>query len=101
MMNSQQPPAGLDRRLRARVVLVADDDQSNREVFRAVLEGHGYTVACAENGDEALEIVRERTVDVALLDVVMPGRTGLEVCHAIKTDPTTRLIPVVLVTGAG
>ena len=51
------------------------------------------------DGDEALKILQSQAVDLALLDVMMPRRTGFDLCRAIKSDANTRLIPVVLVTG--
>jgi len=70
-------------------ILVADDNDTNRELLSDILTGEGYKVISVEN----------RTVDLALLDVIMPGKSGLEICHTIKFNPETRFIPVVLVTG--
>jgi putative two-component system response regulator len=80
-------------------ILVADDDEMNRDLFSDILTGEGYKVVCAENGDEALHAISHRSVDLALLDVHMPGKTGINVCQSIKFNPETRFIPVVLVTG--
>ncbi len=88
-----------ERRSRVRVVLVADDDDGSRELLASILESRGYVVIRASDGDEALAILRKETIDLALLDVRMPGQNGFGVCQAIKNDPATRLIPVVLVTG--
>ncbi|HWQ02973.1 MAG TPA: response regulator, partial [Candidatus Nitrosotenuis sp.] len=80
-------------------IVVADDVEANRELLAAMLEPQGYSVLRAGNGQEALELVRANGVDLVLLDVVMPVHSGFAVCRALKTDPVTRLIPVVLVTG--
>ena len=80
-------------------ILVADDSEPNRDLFSTLLKTRGYQVVCAEDGDQALDLLRRQRVDLALLDVMMPGRTGFAVCRAVKADPKTRLIPVVLVTG--
>jgi len=80
-------------------ILIADDNPANRELLATVLEAHGYRVIPAEDGRRALEAFQSQTIDLALLDVVMPGRSGFEVCRAVKSDPRTRLIPVVMVTG--
>lgn len=80
-------------------ILVADDDDMNRELLSDILIGEGYKVICAEDGNEAIHAINTRTVDLALLDVLMPGKTGFDVCESIKTRPETRFIPVVLVTG--
>jgi putative two-component system response regulator len=80
-------------------ILVADDNDKNRELLSDILTGEGYKVICAEDGEEALLAIKNRSVDLALLDVVMPRKSGLEVCQTIKFNPETRFIPVVLVTG--
>jgi putative two-component system response regulator len=80
-------------------ILVADDNEMNRELLSAMLKGEGYDVICVENGGQALAVLHERHVDLALLDVVMPGKSGFEVCLSIKSRPETVFIPVVLVTG--
>src|ERR1700722_2552307 len=80
-------------------ILVADDNEMNRELLSDILIGEGYKVICAEDGNQALHAINTRAVDLALLDVLMPGMTGLEVCQSIKSQPDTRFIPVVLVTG--
>jgi putative two-component system response regulator len=80
-------------------ILIADEDEMNRELLSEMLSGEGYSVNCAETGDQALGVIEHDPVDLALLDVMMPGKTGFEVCRAIKSQPETRFIPVVLVTG--
>ena len=80
-------------------ILVADDNDKNRELLSDILTGEGYKVVCAEDGEGALLAIKNRAVDLALLDVVMPRKSGLEVCQTIKFNPETRFIPVVLVTG--
>lgn len=85
--------------LRRKTVLVADDDEFYRGFLREFLERQGYEVVCAEDGEEALEVVNSRPIDLALLDVMMPRLTGFSVCRELKSNPATRLIPVVLITG--
>jgi putative two-component system response regulator len=80
------------------IILVADDNIANRELVSALLSAEGYDVICAENGQQALAHLNEGSIDLALLDVVMPRPTGFEVCQKIKSKPETRLIPVVLLT---
>lgn len=80
-------------------ILVADDDELNRELLSEMLIEENYSVVCAQDGDQALDAIQRNLVDLALLDVMMPGKTGYEVCKAVKSQPETRLIPVVLVTG--
>ncbi len=80
-------------------VLVADDSASNRELLFDILKPLGYKVSCVADGEEALEMLRHQPVDLALLDVMMPRRTGISVCRHVKADPALCLIPIVLVTG--
>jgi len=80
-------------------VLIADDEEVNRELLSEILTEEGYNIICAEDGERALRAFHDGSVDLALLDVMMPGKTGLAVCLEIKSKPETRLIPIVLVTG--
>ena len=81
------------------IILVADDDESVREPLIELLRLNCYRVIAVENGDQAFEQACSQPVDLALLDVMMPGRTGFSVCRAIKSRPETRFLPVVLITG--
>ena len=80
-------------------MLIADDTESIRSLFRKLLLADGHDVVSADDGAAALEAVRNHHPDVVLLDVTMPRVDGLEVCRRLKSDPATRLTPVVLVTG--
>ena len=80
------------------VVLVADDSEANRDLLSDLLSAEDYRVVCASDGEQALGHVAGGAIDIALLDVMMPGRTGFEVCQVMKSRPETRLIPVVLLT---
>jgi putative two-component system response regulator len=80
------------------IILIADDSEANRELLSALLSAEGYQVVCAVDGKQALDRVESDLIDLALLDVLMPRRTGFEVCQAMKSKPETRLIPVVLLT---
>ena len=83
---------------RVPTILIADDNEANRVLLTEVLEAEHYRIVHAEDGDEALQLVEEGEVDLVLSDVMMPGRSGFAVCRALKSNPDTRLIPVVLVT---
>jgi putative two-component system response regulator len=80
------------------IILVADDNEANRELLSALLSAEGYQVVCVADGQQALARVNSGSIDLALLDVVMPRPTGFEVCQAMKSKPETRLIPVILLT---
>ena len=79
-------------------VLVVDDERFNRLLLHSLLQGAGYQVAVAENGESALQQIGANNPDVILLDVVMPGLDGYTVCRRIKEDPTTSHLPVLIVT---
>jgi putative two-component system response regulator len=83
----------------ADTVLIADDEEANRELLSYILRKDGCQVVLAQDGEEAIGLFATRKIDLALLDVKMPGRNGFEVCRSIKMNPDTRLVPVVLITG--
>jgi EAL domain-containing protein (putative c-di-GMP-specific phosphodiesterase class I)/DNA-binding response OmpR family regulator len=80
-------------------VLVADDDTAVRETIVLALRHAGYHTIAAADGDEALTRLGTERVDVALLDVDMPGRTGFELLRTIRSDPRHEAVNVILVTG--
>src|SRR5579883_977713 len=82
-------------------ILVVDDLPANLKLLDAVLAPRGYRLVCAGSGGEALARLREEPIDLALLDVVMPGMDGYELCRLIREQPATRLLPVVMVTASG
>lgn len=81
-------------------VMVVDDQPSSRFLLAELLRDMGYRVSEVEDGYQTLEQVGRIRPDLILLDVMMPGIDGFEVCRRLKGDDTTRLIPVVMVTAA-
>src|SRR5262245_57787478 len=81
-------------------VLVVDDYEPNLRGLGQLLERANYKVLTATNGAEALDVVNRDRPDLILLDVMMPGISGLDVCTAVKQDAKTCLTPVVLISGA-
>jgi len=79
-------------------VLLADDEGILHTVLGDVLEGYGYFVLHAMNGEEAIRVAREESPDVILMDVMMPVMTGPEALDRLREDETTRGIPVVAIT---
>ena len=79
-------------------ILVVDDDPMHRRFLGGFLRGRASS-AVAGNGQEALAQVAARPPDLVLLDLGMPGVSGMEVCRPLKADPATRLIPVLVLTG--
>ncbi len=79
-------------------VLVVDDEAYNRELLRDLLEAQGHTVTEAANSAEALALMAQTAPHAVLLDVMLPGLNGFEICRRWKADPATAAIPVLLVT---
>src|SRR6185436_15734651 len=79
-------------------VLVVDDIAGNARLVQALLAPDGHAVRTAGDGAEALRLVQSEPPDLVLMDVMMPHVDGFEACRAIKQNPGTRLIPVVLIT---
>jgi cyclic di-GMP phosphodiesterase len=88
----------LTPRERTPVVLVVDDGAANRELIEACLAGVDCEVRTAADGASALAVIAATPPDLVLLDVQMPGMDGFEVCRSIKGSPSSRLIPVVMIT---
>lgn len=80
-------------------ILVVDDLDENLALMKRLLSPKGYNVICASDGAKAIEIVATSPPDVVLLDLVMPGMSGFEVCERLKCDIATRHIPVIILTG--
>jgi DNA-binding response OmpR family regulator len=80
-------------------VLLVDDSKTILKENESALCKAGYTVLCAEDGDTALKLARERNPDVVILDLMLPGMGGLEVLQNLKREPTTAEIPVIIVSG--
>jgi CheY-like chemotaxis protein len=80
-------------------LLIADDHEQVRNLVRATVAAEAYEVLEAADGDQAWDLLQRCRPDVALLDIEMPGRTGLELTAAIRADPALAGTCVVLVTG--
>ena len=79
-------------------ILVVEDSKTQAAQLQMMLESEGYAVDVVDDGQKALDRVRGGGYDVVLLDIVMPGLSGLEACRILKEDPATRATPIVLVT---
>ena len=80
------------------LLLVVDDNPMNVDILKTRLTAHGYDIATAADGEEALAVAREKLPDLILLDVMMPKLDGFEVCRRLKADPTLPFMPIILVT---
>lgn len=88
-----------ERAMEPGYVLVVDDAAATRDLLTSVLTRDGHRVECADDGRAVPSFVRTRQPDLVLMDVLMPHVDGFAACVALKSDPATRLIPVVLITG--
>lgn len=79
-------------------IMVVEDEETLLKLESLFLTSHGYQVCGMRNGDEALKCIGTEMPDLVLLDVMMPGVDGFEVCRRIKANPLTSHIPVVLLT---
>ena len=80
-------------------ILVVDDHPQNVMVLSELLSTRGYRIVSAQHAADAEIEIRRDAPDLILLDVIMPGKTGYELCRQLKDDPLTRLIPIVMITG--
>lgn len=84
---------------RKQSILVVDDHRLNAELLREMLQLRGYQASVVSSAADAEEQIRRAAPDLILLDVIMPGKSGYELCRELKDDPETRLIPIVMITG--
>jgi CheY-like chemotaxis protein len=82
----------------ATTILVCDNEKPLRALIRATLESSDYRLVEARDGNESLELARSARPDVILLDVMMPGRSGLDVLRELRSDPTFAETPVIILT---
>jgi len=82
-------------------ILLVEDDSAHAEVVKMGLESEGYTVVVTETGEHGLTLAKERLPDLILMDMLLPGITGLEALRRLKQAPDTRNIPVIAITAVG
>ncbi len=80
------------------LILVVEDEPAQREVLRYNLEAEGYGVSQAENGEDALLLVKELSPDLIVLDWMLPIVSGIEVCRRLKSRPETRGVPIIMLS---
>jgi len=92
------PVLAAPRERERRKILVVEDEKDIRDLVRYNLEQDGFTVVEADNGDRVLELVREERPGLVVLDLMLPGTSGLDICRALRLDPATADLPVVVLT---
>ena len=84
-----------------KLILVIDDEKDIQRLLQYNLEKESYAVLCAESGEKGLELARVKKPDLILLDLMLPGMDGLEVCKALKLSKDTQQLPIVMLTAKG
>ncbi len=88
----------MDEATRPPQIMVVDDDPDTVSILSRHLQREGFVPIEATSGEECLKVVQEKEVDVILLDLMMPGMDGFQVCRALKNSPDTAEIPVIMIT---
>ncbi len=83
------------------IILTVEDEPDIRELISFNLKKNGFSTISAENGELGTSIAREQLPDLILLDLMLPGINGLDVCRILKSDPTTKNIPIIMLTALG
>lgn len=84
---------------RAPSILVVEDQVDNATLMAHLLGSRGYQVQVAHSAEQAVPLIENQQPDLILLDVILPGRSGYELCRELKSNPATRLVPIVMITG--
>jgi two-component system cell cycle response regulator DivK len=98
--HSSRIPA-LDPEVAGKCVLIVEDNPLNMKLFSAVIAAQGHHVLQATDGSRGLDLAHQEHPDLIIMDVELPGMSGLDVTHSLKTDDDTRDIPIIVTTGYG
>ena len=79
-------------------ILLVEDEESIRELVRFNLEKEGFEVLETDDGEKAFELLKKQGADLAILDWMIPGVTGLELCRLIRRDPDWKMLPIIMLT---
>ncbi len=82
-------------------ILVVDDEEDILELVRYNLLKNGYRVTCVSSGEQAIEKLKQETPHIILLDLMLPGMDGLDVCRNLRSNPATSSIPIIMITAKG
>ena len=94
------PPTPRSPSVRKRILLI-EDEEDIRDVLEYDLRKEGYDVGCAATGEQGLDAARTDGADLILLDLMLPGIDGLEVCRRLRSDAATKDVPIIMVTARG
>ena len=82
------------------LILIVEDNEKNRKLERDVLQFHGYKIAEAETGEEGVRLARETVPALVLMDIQLPGISGIEALRQLRADPLTQAVPIIAVTAS-
>jgi len=85
----------------AKSILIIEDDPSFSRAINHIVEKEGYDVSTASNGMTGLRMVRENPPDLLILDVMLPGLDGFEICSQLRSDPPTAELPIIMLSAKG
>ncbi len=85
-------------KINKKLILIVDDNPENRKVIGTLLINNGYDVGAASDGQKGLDFIKSEQPDLILLDIMMPGIDGFEVCEKLKSNMETKDIPVIFLT---
>ncbi len=84
-----------------KTILIVEDDEDIQQLVSYNLIKSGFGVECAESGEQALELIRERQADLVIVDIMLPGMDGLEVCRTLRSDSRLAKTPIIMLTAKG
>lgn len=84
-----------------KTILIVEDDEDIQQLVSYNLIKSGFGVECAESGEQALELIQERQTDLIIIDIMLPGMDGLEVCRTLRSDSRLSKTPIIMLTAKG
>lgn len=90
-----------DEEMNKGTICIVEDEEDIREILEIQLKREGYATISAETGEEGLRLIREQKPELVLLDLMLPGMDGFDVCRALRSEKRTREIPVIMLTARG
>jgi len=82
------------------LILIVEDNEKNRKLERDVLQFHGYKIVEAETGEDGVRLARETVPALVLMDIQLPGISGIEALRQLRADPLTQAVPIIAVTAS-
>jgi twitching motility two-component system response regulator PilH len=84
--------------MKSKTILIVEDSRTDQRLIESILRQLGLMVTCVDSGEQALNWIAQKTPDLMVVDVVMPGISGFDLCRQLRSNPSTEKIPVVLCT---